>query len=76
MLWVLCGQKNSLQRIFIKKCLLFMVGSVCCVKQQATKSLWTKELTAKDIHKEMFALYGGTCLLRKAVQPCWQTFRQ
>jgi hypothetical protein len=26
-----CGQKDSMQR-FIKKCLLFMVGSVSCVK--------------------------------------------
>jgi hypothetical protein len=29
--------------------------------------LWTKELGAKDIHKEMFPVYGGKCLLRKAV---------
>jgi hypothetical protein len=27
-----CGQKESKQRIFIKKCFLFMAGSVCCVK--------------------------------------------
>jgi hypothetical protein len=27
-----CGQKDSMQRIFIRKCFLFMVGSVCCVK--------------------------------------------
>jgi hypothetical protein len=26
-----CVQKDSFQRIFIKKCLLFTVGSVCCV---------------------------------------------
>jgi hypothetical protein len=26
------GQKDSLQRIFIKKCFLFTVGSVCRVK--------------------------------------------
>jgi hypothetical protein len=29
--------------------------------------LWAKELSAKDIHKEMFPVYGGKCLLRKAV---------
>jgi hypothetical protein len=27
-----CGQGNSMQRIFIKKCFLFAVGSVCRVK--------------------------------------------
>jgi hypothetical protein len=26
------GQKDLLQTIFIKKCFLFMVGSVCCIK--------------------------------------------
>jgi hypothetical protein len=26
-----CGQKNSMQRIFIKKCFLFAVGSLCRV---------------------------------------------
>jgi hypothetical protein len=30
--------------------------------------LWAEGLGAKDIHKEMFAVYGGKCLLRKAVQ--------
>jgi hypothetical protein len=33
MLCVSCGQKGSLQRIFIKKCFLFSVGSVCLVKR-------------------------------------------
>jgi hypothetical protein len=28
-----CGQKDSVQRIFIKKCFLFTVGSVCHVKR-------------------------------------------
>jgi hypothetical protein len=27
-----CGQEDSVQRIFIKKCFLFTLGSVCCVK--------------------------------------------
>jgi hypothetical protein len=30
--------------------------------------LWTKGLNAKDIHKEMFPVYGRMCLLCKAVQ--------
>jgi hypothetical protein len=29
--------------------------------------LWTKGLNAKDIHKEMFPVYGGKCLSRKEV---------
>jgi hypothetical protein len=29
--------------------------------------LWAKGLVAKDVHKEMFALYGGKCLSRKAL---------
>jgi hypothetical protein len=31
--------------------------------------LWAKELNAKDIHKEIFPVYSGKCLSRKAVQP-------
>jgi hypothetical protein len=29
--------------------------------------LWAKGLNAKDIHKEMFPIYGGKCLSRIAV---------
>jgi hypothetical protein len=32
--------------------------------------LWVKGLNAKDIHKEMFPVYGGMCLSRKAVHNC------
>jgi hypothetical protein len=28
-----CGQKDSMQRIFINKCYLFTVGSICRVKR-------------------------------------------
>jgi hypothetical protein len=28
--------------------------------------LWAKGLNAKDIHKELFPVYGGKCLSRKA----------
>jgi hypothetical protein len=31
-----CGQKDAIQRIFIKKCFLFTVGSVCRVKRFTT----------------------------------------
>jgi hypothetical protein len=33
-----CVQKDSLQRIFIKKCFLFTVGSVCRVKHSQLSS--------------------------------------
>jgi hypothetical protein len=29
--------------------------------------LWTKELNVKDVHKEMFPVYGWKCLSRKAI---------
>jgi hypothetical protein len=33
LLGVFSGQKDSMRRIFIKKCFLFTVGSVCRVKK-------------------------------------------
>jgi hypothetical protein len=38
--------------------------------------LWAKGLNAQDIHKEMFPVYGGKCLSRKAVHNCVQKFSQ
>jgi hypothetical protein len=40
--------------------------------------LWAKELNAKDIHKEMFPVYGGKCLsgTRKAVHIWVEKFSQ
>jgi hypothetical protein len=38
--------------------------------------LWTKELSAKDIHKETFPVYGGKCLSRKAVHSWVEKFSQ
>jgi hypothetical protein len=32
--------------------------------------LWAKGLNAKNIHKEMFRVYGGKCLPRNAVHIC------
>jgi hypothetical protein len=32
-LCVFCGQIDSMQRIFVNKCFLFMVGNVCRLKQ-------------------------------------------
>jgi hypothetical protein len=33
----------------------------------AVRFLWVKGLNAKDIHEQMFPLYGGKCLSGKAV---------
>jgi hypothetical protein len=42
----------------------------CITEEQRTVVgfLWAKGLSAKDIHKEMFPVYGGNCLSRKAVR--------
>jgi hypothetical protein len=36
-------------------------------QRSVVRLLWSKGLNAKDIHKEMFPVYGGKCLSRKAV---------
>jgi hypothetical protein len=36
-------------------------------QRSVARFLWAKGLVAKDIHKEMFPVYGGKCLSRKAV---------
>jgi hypothetical protein len=38
--------------------------------------LWTKGLNAKDILKEIFPLYGGKCLSRKAFHNWVERFSQ
>jgi hypothetical protein len=38
--------------------------------------LWAKGLNAKDIHKEMYPVYGGKCLSRKAVHNWVEKFSQ
>jgi hypothetical protein len=37
-------------------------------QRSVVRFLWAKGLNAKDIHKEMFPVYGGKCLSLKAVQ--------
>jgi hypothetical protein len=37
--------------------------------------LWAKGLSAEVIHKEIFPVYVGKFLSRKAVPPWWETFR-
>jgi hypothetical protein len=38
--------------------------------------MWAKGLNAKDIYKEMFPVYGGKCLSRKAVYRWVEKFSQ
>jgi hypothetical protein len=41
----------------------------CTTEEQSSVGpfLWAKGLNAKDIHKEIFPVYGGKCLSCKAV---------
>jgi hypothetical protein len=41
----------------------------CTTEEQRSvvSFLWAKGFNAKDIHKEMFPIYGGKCMSRKAV---------
>jgi hypothetical protein len=41
----------------------------CATEEQRSRVrfLWAKGLNAKDIHKEIFSVYGGKCLSRKTV---------
>jgi hypothetical protein len=38
--------------------------------------LWAKWLSAKNINKELFPVYSGKCLSRKAVHNCVHKFSQ
>jgi hypothetical protein len=38
--------------------------------------LWAKGLNANDIHKEVFPVYGGKCLSRKAIHNWVDKFSQ
>jgi hypothetical protein len=44
----------------------------CITEEQLSvvRFLWAQGLNAKDIHKEMFPVYGGKCLSHKAI-PKW-----
>jgi hypothetical protein len=50
-------------------------GCTTVEQRSVVRFLWAKELNTIDIRKEMFPVYGGKCLSRKAVQPWWQIFR-
>jgi hypothetical protein len=50
----------------------------CTIKEQrfVVHFLWAEGLSTKDIHKEMFRVYGGKCLLRKVVHKRVEKFSQ
>jgi hypothetical protein len=50
----------------------------CTTEEQRSvvRFLWAKGLNAKDIYKEMFPVYGGKCLSRKAVHNWAEKFSQ
>jgi hypothetical protein len=39
-------------------------------QHSVVRFLWEKGINAKDIHTEMFPVYSGKCLSRKAVHNC------
>jgi hypothetical protein len=45
-------------------------------KNSVVGFLWEEGLSAKDIHKEMFPVYGRKCLSRKAVYNWVEKFSQ
>jgi hypothetical protein len=45
-------------------------------QRSVVRFLWAKGLNAKDIHEEMFLVYGGKCLSRKAVHNWDEKFSQ
>jgi transposase len=45
-------------------------------QRSVVRFLAAKGLNAKDIHKEMFLVYGGKCLSRKAVHSLVKKFSQ
>jgi hypothetical protein len=45
-------------------------------QRSVVRFLWAKGLNAKDIHKDMFPVYGGMCLLCKAVHNWVEKFSQ
>jgi hypothetical protein len=45
-------------------------------QHSVVRFLWAKGLNAKDIYKEMFPVYGGKCLLHKAVHDWVDKFSQ
>jgi hypothetical protein len=45
-------------------------------QNSVVRFLWAKGLNTKDIHKEIFTVYHGKCLLHKDVHKCIKKFSQ
>jgi hypothetical protein len=43
-------------------------------QRSVVRFLWAKGLNAKDIHKDMFPVYGGVCRVKRFTTG-WQMFR-
>jgi hypothetical protein len=54
--------------------LILLFRSPVAEQRSVVCFLWPKGHKAKDIHKEMFPVYGGKCLSCKAVHNWVQTF--
>jgi hypothetical protein len=46
------------------------------VQHSVVQFLWIKGLNAKDIHKDMFPVYGGKCLSHKGAHNWIEKFSQ
>jgi hypothetical protein len=62
--------------VFVVKTVTIL--EVCTTEEQYSlvRFLWAKGLNAKDIHKDMFPVYGGKCLSCKAVHNGVKKFSQ
>jgi hypothetical protein len=72
-----CGQNDSMQMIFIKKCFLFVVGSVCCIKQFRTgsknslKDVRTSQMMPNQVMRQQsknFCAVGFDTLVKRWVE--------
>jgi hypothetical protein len=55
------------QRLILVVKMAAMLEEFTAEEQSSLCFLWAKGLSAKDIHKEMFPVYGGKCLSCKSV---------
>jgi hypothetical protein len=72
-----CGQKDSLQRIFIKKCFLYTVGSICRLKQFTTglknslKDVRNSQMMPNQVQKWLRQQFRLTGEAMGQVYECW-----
>jgi hypothetical protein len=63
-----CGQKDSMQRIFVKKCFLFTVENACLIKQFGSRNY------LKDIQK-LQMMPDHVTLLRLQKKQLWSRLK-